>query len=200
MIAGAVIIALSQWLALTVLGLIIFGWGWLLSMATMNVTVQMSAPRWVVGRALSLYQMCVFGTMALGSWMSGRLAEEYGIAEAILIMAGVQAIGLFTGFFLRLPEVKDLNLELVGRWKAPDVEVPIEPRAGPVHIAVHYRIREEDVPRFLAAMNESRRVRLRDGARGWAGAPMRTGTISTSCMHCIRVAGRRPSCGCWNGR
>ncbi|MBD3771522.1 MAG: MFS transporter, partial [Rhodobacterales bacterium] len=58
--------------------------------------------------------------------------------------------------------------ELVGRWKAPDVEVPIEPRAGPVHIAVHYRIREEDVPRFLAAMNESRRVRLRDGARGWA--------------------------------
>ena len=168
MIAGAVIIALSQWLALTVLGLIIFGWGWLLSMATMNVTVQMSAPRWVVGRALSLYQMCVFGTMAFGSWMSGRLAEEYGIAEAILIMAGVQAIGLFTGFFLRLPEVKDLNLELVGRWKAPDVEVPIEPRAGPVHIAVHYRIREEDVPRFLAAMNESRRVRLRDGARGWA--------------------------------
>ena len=100
--------------------------------------------------------------------MSGWLAEQHGIAEAILIMAGVQVIGLVMGFFLRLPEVQDLNLELVGRWKVPDVELPIEPRAGPVHIAVHYRILEEDVPRFLAAMNESRRVRLRDGARNWA--------------------------------
>jgi MFS family permease len=168
MIAGAVVIALSPWLLLTVLGLIVFGWGWLLAMATMNVTVQMSAPRWVVGRALSLYQMCVFGTMAAGSWMSGRLAELHGIAEAILIMAAIQAVGLVVGFFMRLPEVQDLNLELVGRWKVPDVEVPVEPRAGPVHIAVHYRIREDDVPRFLAAMNESRRVRLRDGARNWA--------------------------------
>lgn len=168
MITGAVTIALSPWLALTVGGLILFGWGWLLSMATMNVSVQMSAPRWVVGRALSLYQMSVFGTMAGGSWMSGRLAEQHGIAEAILIMAGVQAIGLFVGFFLRLPEVGDLNLDLVGRWRVPDVKVPVEPRAGPVHIAVHYKIREKDIPRFLTAMNESRRVRLRDGARGWA--------------------------------
>jgi MFS family permease len=168
MIAGAVVIALSPWLLVTVFGLVVFGWGWLLAMATMNVTVQMSAPRWVVGRALSLYQMCVFGTMAAGSWMSGWLSEHQGISDAILIMAGVQAIGLCMGFFLRLPEVQDLNLELVGRWKVPDVKVPIEPRAGPVHIAVHYRIREEDVPRFLAAMNESRRVRLRDGARNWA--------------------------------
>ncbi len=168
MITGAIIIALSPWLALTVGGLILFGWGWLLTMATMNVTVQMSAPRWVVGRALSLYQMCVFGSMAGGSWMSGRLSEQYGISDAILIMAGIQVIGLVTGFFLRLPEVHDLNLELVGRWKVPDVKLPIESRAGPVHIAVHYRILENDVPRFLAAMNESRRVRLRDGARNWA--------------------------------
>lgn len=168
MIAGAVIIALSPWLALTVFGLVLYGWGWLLSMATMNVTVQMSAPRWVVGRALSLYQMCVFGTMAAGSWMSGRLSEHHGIAEAILIMAAIQSIGLLTGFFLRLPEVGDLNLELVGRWRVPDVQVPVEPRSGPVHIAIHYRIREADMPRFLAAMNEIRRVRMRDGARNWA--------------------------------
>jgi len=168
MIAGAVIVALSNWLWLTILGLILFGWGWLLSMATMNVTVQMSAPRWVVGRALALYQMGLFGSMAAGSWISGRLSEHHGIAEAILIMAAIQAVGLIVGFFLRLPEIGDLNLELVGRWRAPDVKVPVEPRNGPVHIHVHYRIREADIARFLAAMNDSRRVRLRDGARNWA--------------------------------
>ncbi|OYW88966.1 MAG: MFS transporter, partial [Hyphomonas sp. 32-62-5] len=66
-IAGVVIVALSRSLPLTVFGLVICGSGWLLSMATMNVTVQMAAPRWVVGRALSLYQMAVFGAMAVGS-------------------------------------------------------------------------------------------------------------------------------------
>ncbi|MEZ5954165.1 MAG: MFS transporter [Hyphomonas sp.] len=168
MILGAVIIALSPWVVLTVLGLVLYGWGWLLSMATMNVTVQMSAPRWVVGRALSLYQMCVFGTMALGSWASGRLSEHYGIGEAILVMGGLLGIGLVAGFFLPLPEVDDLNLEPTGRWRVPDVKVPVEARNGPVHIAVHYRIAEKDMSRFLAAMNESRRVRLRDGAWQWA--------------------------------
>ncbi|MEZ5997855.1 MAG: MFS transporter [Hyphomonas sp.] len=168
MIVGAVIVALSPWVVLTVPGLILFGWGWLLSLATMNVTVQMSAPRWVVGRSLSLYQMSVFGTMALGSWMSGRLSEHLGVGEAILVMAGLLAIGLVAGFFLPLPEVDDLNLEPTRRWRVPDVKVPVEPRSGPVHIAVHYRIAPADVPRFLAAMNESRRVRLRDGAWQWA--------------------------------
>lgn len=168
MIAGAVVIALSPFVVLTIAGLVIFGWGWLLSMATMNVTVQMLAPRWVVGRALSLYQMCIFGAMAAGSWVSGRLAEHHGISEAILIMAGVQSVGLVVGFFLRLPEIGDLNLELVGRWRMPDMKVPVEPRSGPVHIAIRYQIREADIPRFLAAMNEHRRIRMRDGARNWA--------------------------------
>ena len=168
MIAGAIVIAFSPWVALTIGGLIVFGWGWLLSMATMNVTMQMAAPRWVVGRALSLYQMALFGMMAAGSWMSGRLSEEYGITEAILIMAAIQFAGLLVGFVFRLPEVGDLNLELVGRWKVPDVKVPVEPRNGPVHIAIHYRIAEADIPAFLAAMNERRRVRMRDGARNWA--------------------------------
>lgn len=168
MITAAVIIALSPWVAFTVVGLVLYGWGWLLSMATMNVTVQMSAPRWVVGRALSLYQMCVFGTMAAGSWLSGQLAERHGIAEAILIMAGALSIGLVTGFFLRLPEVGDLNLDLVGRWRVPDVNLPIEPRNGPVHVSIRYRIADADIPRFLAAMNERRRIRMRDGARNWA--------------------------------
>jgi len=168
MLTGAVIVALSPWVALTIFGLVLYGWGWLLSMATMNVTVQMSAPRWVVGRALSLYQMCLFGTMAFGSWASGRLSELYGIAEAILIMAGVLSVGLVVGFFRPLLEIGDANLELTGRWRAPDVKLPVEPRSGPVHIAVHYRIDEADIPRFLAAMNERRRIRLRDGARNWA--------------------------------
>ncbi|MGE6696446.1 MFS transporter [Hyphomonas sp. NPDC076900] len=167
-ISGVIIVALSRWLPLTVFGLVICGSGWLLSMATMNVTVQMAAPRWVVGRALSLYQMAVFGAMAVGSWITGQLAESHGVTAALLTMAAVQSISLFAGLFLRLPQVDELNLDLTGRWRAPETQVPVEPRSGPVHVSAKYRIREADIPRFLATMNERRRIHLRDGARAWS--------------------------------
>lgn len=167
-IAGAILIALSGWLPLTVLGLVICGAGWLLSMATMNVTVQMSAPRWVVGRALSLYQMALFGAMAAGSWITGQLAENFGVRDALLIMTAAQSLSLIAGFFRRLPQVEDLNLDLKGLWRQPDIKVPVDPRSGPVHVTVEYRILETDIPRFFAAMNERRRIHLRDGARAWA--------------------------------
>lgn len=168
MIAGAVIIALSPWMALTIAGLLIYGASWLLTMATMNVTVQLSAPRWVAGRALSLFQMAAFGAMAAGSWLSGSLAEHFGVTNSLLVMSSLLLLNLVVGFVLRLPEVEDLNLDLIGRWKAPDVKLPVEPRSGPVHVALHFRILEKDVPRFLAAMNQRRRIHLRDGARDWS--------------------------------
>lgn len=168
LIAGVVIVAVSRALPFTVLGLVICGSGWLLSMATMNVTVQMAAPRWVVGRALSLYQMAVFGAMAVGSWIIGQLAENFGVTQALLTMAALQSVSLFAGLFLRLPQVEEMNLDLTGRWRQPNMQVPVEPRSGPVHVSVQYRILEADIPRFLAAMNERRRIHLRDGARAWS--------------------------------
>lgn len=168
MIIGAVIVARSPWLGLTMAGMVVFGSAWLLTMAMMNVAVQMSAPRWVVGRALSLYQMSVFGAMAAGSWISGTLSEQFGVADALLLMAAVQSVSLFVGLFAPLPETDHLDLELVGRWRVPNVEVPIEPRAGPVHITIQYRILESDIPKFLTAMNHHRGARRRDGARDWS--------------------------------
>ena len=63
----------SAWL--TCSALMIGGACWVLALSLFNVTVQLSTPRWVVGRALSLYQMATFGGMALGSWIWGVVAE-----------------------------------------------------------------------------------------------------------------------------
>lgn len=167
LIAGAVVVALSKMLVLTLLGLVLCGGGWLVAVSTMTVVVQMSAPRWVVGRAISLYQMAIFGSMALSSWASGMLSETYGVSDALLIMMGVQTAGLLVGAFFRLPEVAHLNLDPVGRWKEPSVKVDIEPRSGPIRVAVEYEIAEADISAFITAMNERRRVRRRDGAKNW---------------------------------
>ena len=71
----AVGVALSHQVALTMALLLVSGMAWVLALSTLNITVQISSPRWVVGRALAIYQMITFGGLAVGSWLFGELAE-----------------------------------------------------------------------------------------------------------------------------
>src|SRR3546814_2307328 len=61
---SAVVIGMSPYSAITFLGLVLAGACWVLTLSLLNTVVQLSTPRWVVGRALSLYQMMTFGGIA----------------------------------------------------------------------------------------------------------------------------------------
>jgi MFS family permease len=165
---GAAATGASRSMAAAVPALMLAGAAWVLALSTFNVTVQMAAPRWVVARALSLYQMAAFGGMALGSWVFGLVAEHRGVAAALLAAAAFQAVGALLGFRLPLPRVEHLDLDPLGTWEEPDTAVPLKPRSGPVVITIEYRIAPDDVEAFLEAMNERRRIRRRDGARHWS--------------------------------
>jgi MFS family permease len=163
----AAVTGLSPFILLTVVAMALGGASWVLALASFNSTVQLSSPRWVVGRALALYQMATFGGMALGSWVWGVAAERLGTADALLIAAGVLLAGAALGLRLPLPELKALNLDPLNRWTEPNIAVDIVPRSGPVVITIEYVIRAADVVAFLAVMAERRRIRRRDGARHW---------------------------------
>ncbi|MDR7221992.1 MFS transporter [Aminobacter aminovorans] len=166
--------ALCSWIAafssnawLTSAGLLIGGACWVLALSHFNITVQMSTPRWVVGRALSIYQMATFGGMALGSWIWGLVAESNGASTALVAAGIVMLVGAAIGFLLPLPEHTALNLDPLNRFREPHLALDVRPRSGPIVISIEFIIREEDVPAFLDAMTERRRVRRRDGARNW---------------------------------
>ncbi len=152
---------------LTVPALMLGGAAWVTVLSTFNVTVQMSAPRWVVARALALYQMCAFGGMAAGSWLWGSLAQNYSITLALCISAGVLVLCTAIGLRAPLANGEDLNLAPLDRWREPSTELHIEPRSGPIIISITYRIDDEDVPELLRLMEERRRIRRRDGAHQW---------------------------------
>ena len=164
---AAVVVGLSPWLALTLPALALAGAAWVLTLSTFNVTVQMSVPRWVVARALALYQMAAFGGMAVGSWVWGGVADSHGVGVALCASAVVQIVCILVGLRLPLATAGDLNLDPLSRWTDPQIAVGIEPRSGPVVISIEYRIDEACVPEFLEVMNERRRIRRRDGARNW---------------------------------
>jgi MFS family permease len=164
---AATIQALSTSIWLSCVGLLLAGASWVLTLALFNVTVQLSTPRWVVGRAMSLYQMATFGGMALGSWIWGSVAESYGPAEALLASAVLMLFGAAIGFFVKLPDHAALNLDPLNRWREPNVALDLKPRSGPIVIEIDYVVREADLHEFLDAMAERRRIRRRDGARQW---------------------------------
>ncbi|KFL44740.1 putative MFS permease [Sphingobium sp. ba1] len=165
---GTAITGMSSWLGLALLGYLLAGFGWVTALSTFNVSVQMSAPRWVVARSVSLYQMSAFGGMAIGAWLFGWLAESQGVVEALYASAAVQFVAALIGLMRPLPQIGDDNLDLQNRWREPDTAVPVEPRSGPVVVTIEYRIPVGSVVPFLTAMSERRRIRRRDGAHGWS--------------------------------
>lgn len=162
--------ALSQSTSLVIdcLVLTVAGASWLLALSLFNVTVQLSTPRWVVGRALAIYQSCVFGGMALGSWLWGGFADAHGSPASLAIAGGLLVAGAAIGFFFHLPDAGGDELDPLGRFREPELRLDLKTRSGPIMVMVDYEIDQKDVPRFLALMADRRRIRIRDGARQWA--------------------------------
>src|SRR5690606_22271556 len=98
--AFCALMAASGWLWATVLGLLAGGTSWVLSQTLFNVSVQLAAPRWVVGRALSIYHTAAFGGMAVGSWLWGLVAEHFGVSEALLAAGATAVLGAALGFLI----------------------------------------------------------------------------------------------------
>ncbi len=160
--------ALSPWLTATMLALVGAGAAWVMCLSTFNTSVQVTSPRWVVGRTVAIYQMLTFGGLALGSWLWGEVAHALSLRTS-LVAAGVGfLVSLLLGRWLHVSQSEDLDLESM-RLGSPALEpkIDIVPQSGPVVINIEYRVAAEDRVAFAAAMQELRRVRQRDGARGW---------------------------------
>ena len=157
----------SPWFVLTLGASALSGWSWVLALALFNTTVQMSTPRWVVGRAVSFYQMFTFGGMAFGSWLWGAFAEAYSLADALQASAFVMLGGAIIGLRWALPSRQELDLDPADRWREPAVKLDIVPRSGPLSIAVEYVVEPHNVGEFVRLMRERQRIRRRDGARQW---------------------------------
>lgn len=144
------------------------GASWVLALSLFNVTVQLSTPRWVVARALALYQMATFGGMAAGAWIWGMVAGTQGLDAALTAAGGVLLLGAAIGFWLRAPEFGAVDLDPVNRFREPALMLDLRGRSGPIMVMVDYRIDQADVPEFLRLMQRRRNIRRRDGARNWS--------------------------------
>nr|WP_293838723.1 MFS transporter [uncultured Arsenicibacter sp.] len=152
----------SLWVLYPVLFLA--GMAWLMALTSLNVSVQLNLPKWVQARVLSIYQLVFQGGMALGSIVWGTVAGQYGLSVTFLLAAGWMAVSTLLAIPFRLPvgEVRDFSP--AERSTHPTFTGVIQPEQGPVVVMVEYRVRMQDQPAFLKAMEELKRLRRRDGA------------------------------------
>lgn len=164
---GLAAMSQSRSLWLTLPAVMVCGAGWVLALSLFNTTVQLSSPRWVVGRTLAMYQMAAFGGLAMGSWIWGATAARLGVEGALLAAAAALVAGALVGLAVTMPDLTRSDLDPLGRFREPPLQLDLRGRSGPILVMLDYVIRQEDVPAFLKVMAERRRVRRRDGARQW---------------------------------
>ena len=166
--AGVMLVAgLSRWAMPVYLALVAGGAAWMSVMSTLNTATQTSAPPWVRSRATAMHVLSALGSFALGSAFWGAVAAVAGLPTALCSAAALMLAGLLLArrFPLRMGETPDITHAM----PFEDLLIADEPDpdAGPVAVELSYRIQASDAPAFLAAIEQLRAARRRDGATIW---------------------------------
>ena len=166
--AGAtLVVAFSVYVVATLAALIVAGAAWVIALSTFNVTVQLRAPRWVVGRAMAIYQAGVFAGLALGAWLWGILAEQHGLFMGLAAPALGLGLTVLLGRVLPMPSSSTADLETPQADLNSPHGLEIKPDSGPVVASIEYRLANEDLLAFGKHAQSLGRMRRRNGARRW---------------------------------
>jgi hypothetical protein len=148
--------------------LVLSGMAWLITLTTLNAAAQLSLPRWVRARGLSVYLLVATGSQAIGSYVWGAFATRAGVDVALLGSAvGLGVVVLSVGVLPLRESTGKINVEVSSAWPTPMLMFEPCPEDGPVLVAVRYRVAAENLENFVRSMGNVRRSRLRTGGHSW---------------------------------
>jgi MFS family permease len=166
--AGAMVaLAYVRVYALLCAAMLAGGVAWMTTMSSLNVSVQTVVPEWVRARALALYLLVFFGSLAAGSAAWGATAERAGLSATLLAAAAALLVGIAAAPFFPLSGGEGLDLNPSLHWSEPAFVHEPHPERGPVLVTVEYFIDPARTSEFVRAMQESKRIVRRDGATRW---------------------------------
>ena len=133
----------------------------------LNVGIQLSAPRWVTARALSLYSSALTGGIAIGAWGWGSLVAPLGLEKVFLFAGATVMVTTLTGVIFPLPKGDAEGQDFARIPNDPEVRMELSMRSGPVTVEVEYDVDPADARDFYDAMRGVQKVRLRNGGYNW---------------------------------
>lgn len=166
--AMIIVIAFSRTEGVTLAALLIAGAAWTSILTLFTISIQVGAPRWVAGRALSIFQATIAGGVAIGAWGWGELADQVGVRQSLLIAGVLMIASILAGFILRLPQMATAGTNEPLRQADQDIVLDLTLRSGPIVIMVDYDVPRQNARLFYEAMQRVRRSRQAAGAYGWS--------------------------------
>ncbi|MFC3101173.1 MFS transporter [Altererythrobacter lauratis] len=83
--------------------LVVAGAGWVQALSGFSVSSQLWAPRHAVGRIVAMASALTFGGLALGSWLWGHVAQDFGVATALAASGAAMLLLPLLGRVLPMP-------------------------------------------------------------------------------------------------
>ena len=140
----------------------------MLVFSMLNIGIQLSTPRWVLARALSLFSASVTGGVAIGAVLWGGLADQIGIPAIMIISGSVLGVTMSLGFVLPLRREISGQSEQVAIDNQPNTALALTPRSGPIVIEIDYRVALDSARDFYQAMQSVGETRRRNGGFNWS--------------------------------
>jgi MFS family permease len=106
-------------------GMLGCGIAWTIKNSSLNVAVQLAAPKWVRARAYSVYLLVFQGCAAVGSMIWGKLASMRSMEEAMLFSAVILLLGMFAGIWHKLAHAERLEITEAMHRNEPEVAAAI---------------------------------------------------------------------------
>jgi MFS family permease len=95
---GEVALGFSQVFSLSLLFMVLVGFGGILMAATANTTMQLAVPDYLRGRVMSVYTTIFAGSTPIGGPLMGGLASAFGVAISLAIggvLSGIVGVAAF---------------------------------------------------------------------------------------------------------
>jgi predicted MFS family arabinose efflux permease len=179
-----VVIGLSHNVLATCAAFFVIGGSNILTVAILNVTVQLSAPRWVTARALSLYSSAITAGIGIGAWGWGEIAGATSVSSAFVASGIAVAATVLLGLILPLSR-DDTDTSLVEIGYEPEVAMALTLRSGPIVVEIEYDVDPERARDFYETMMRLSRVRKRIGGFDWSIArDIENPAVWTERYHC----------------
>jgi MFS family permease len=148
--------------------LIFSGAAWIGTLTVLNASLQLTLAQWVRSRGAAAYIVVFMGTMAIGSFLWGLLAQMIGLGWALGITVSVLVLVAASVIVLPLdPSTGRIDRSIDLAWPVPTLVFEPQPTDGPVTIFVTYRVAPQNVFEFEKAMKLLRDSRRRTGASRW---------------------------------
>ena len=159
------VMAIAPNVYIAVPAMVVAGMAWITTANTLSVSAQLALPNWVRARGMSIFQMAIMGSTAVGAALWGQVAALVSVHFSLACAAFTGVLTMALVQWLVSDRHIEEDLSASDFFKPPVASTP--PTAGKVVATVEYLIEPERAEEFCELMQESRRSRMRQGALAW---------------------------------